>query len=471
MRAFVKKFKKSTVAKNFSYITLGSILAQLINLFSLVQIARIFRPDDYGVYTFLITQAFLLYTLGELGIRTIVIRTIARNRLSASSMVYNGMLLRTSCVLLFFGFYAIYNFIAGSLSGVQMMLIFFFALSYCISNLFEAAFWGQEKMLPPAIINVSTSLIWLALVYLLPVRYVTVNALFFLYFLINLLTGVSFYIILRRLNLLSGKKDPFVASTKTLLRQSWPYFSLILLGLPISYLSNNFLDINSLSKEIGYFNLAQKLTSPVSLIIGFSLSAIFPNMSSLWLNDENRFARLVSRGVRLFLLFAVVVCFNFTLFAEEVVLIFFSEEYFPVIDVCRLQIWYVFLMGFNSLIGTIWGATNKERLLFTSSLVNAVISTPLLYWGSFHGALGLSYGYVISFAIFEFYLWFLFRRTIKTTISQAGLLWLLVGGLFVASYFFLAELQLLYRIIAAVLVLGVIGYYFFLKKKASTNTA
>jgi hypothetical protein len=85
--------------------------------------------------------------------------------------------------------------------------------------------------------------------------------------------------------------------------------------------------------------------------------------------------------------------------------------------------------------------------------------------------LGLSYGYVISFAIFEFYLWFLFRRSIKTTISQAGLLWLLVAGLFSVSYFFLAELNLLYRILAALLVLGAIGYYFLLQKKNSTNAA
>jgi O-antigen/teichoic acid export membrane protein len=471
MIALVNRLKKSTVAKNFSYITMGSILAQGINLLSLVQIARIFRPDDYGMYTFLITQAFLLYTLGELGIRSIVIRTIARNKLTTGSVVYNGMLLRGTCVLLFFGCYAVYNYIGGSLSSIQLLLILFFALSYCISNLFEAAFWGHEKMLPPALINVTTSLIWLALVYLLPTKYLTVNGLFFIYFLINLITGCSFYIILRKLNLLIGKKQPFVASTITLLRESWPYFSLILLNLPISYLSNNFLDINSSNDEIGYFNLAQKLTSPVSLIIGFSLSAIFPNLSSLWLKDQPRFARLVSRGVKLFLLFAVVVCFVFTLFAREVVLLFFSSEYFPVIDVCRLQIWYVFLMGFNSLIGTIWGATNKEKLLFTSGLVNALISTPLLYWGSFYGALGLSYGYVISFAIFEFYLWFLFRKTVKTTISQAGLIWLLVGGLFAGSYFFLAELQLAYRIVVAVLVLGAIGYYFLLQKKGSTNTA
>ncbi len=471
MIALVNRLKKSTVAKNFSYITMGSILAQGINLLSLVQIARVFRPDDYGIYTFLITQAFLLYTLGELGIRSIVIRTIARNKMTTGSVVYNGMLLRGSCVLLFFGCYVLYNYIGGSLSAIQLMLILFFALSYCISNLFEAAFWGHEKMLPPALINVTTSLIWLALVYLLPSAYLTVNGLFFIYFLINLITGFSFYVILRKLNLLIGKKEPFVSSTVALLRESWPYFSLILLNLPISYLSNNFLDINSSNDEIGYFNLAQKLTSPVSLIIGFSLSAIFPNMSSLWLKDQPRFARLVSSGVKIFLLFAVVVCFVFTLFAKEVVLLFFSEEYFPVIDVCRLQIWYVFLMGFNSLIGTIWGATNKEKLLFTSGLINALISTPLLYWGSFHGALGLSYGYVISFAIFEFYLWFLFRKTVKTRISQAGLIWLLVGGLFAGSYFFLAHLTLAFRIIAAVLVLGAMGYYFLRQKKVSTNAA
>jgi O-antigen/teichoic acid export membrane protein len=265
-----------------------------------------------------------------------------------------------------------------------------------------------------------------------------------------------------------GNRESFKTSSIKLLKQSWPYFVLVLLNLPYNYLTNNFLDINSSKTQIGYFNLSQKLMSPVSLVITFSLSALFPNLSNLWMSDQEKFKNAINTGVRLFFLVALTMCFVYTSFAEFIIKLFFSAKYFSIISISQMQIWFVFLMGINSFIGTIWGATNNERMLVKSSIINAVISLPMLYYGSKFGALGLSYGYVVSFAIFEVYLWIDFKKSINLKIKQDLLLWAMVALLFVMSYFLIKKLSFLIRLVVCLITISV--NIFLLLKKSKANT-
>ncbi len=460
MSSYFKRIRQSTVARNFSYVTVGSVIAQSINLIALIKIAEFFKPEIYGIYTFLLVQGQLIFTIGELGLRTIIIRTIARDKQSTNNLVYSCLIMRVLAVLAFSGIYLIYGISVGNLSTLHLLLLFLFAFSYCITNLFESVFWGHQRMLVPALLNIISSCIWLCFIFLAPTRFLSITGLFVVFLSLNLLVGVSLYLLSRKQKLLTGPLHPFGSTVKILLRQSWPYFSLILLNLPVSYLSNNFLHANSTTKEIGYFNLAQKLTSPVTIVIGFALTTLFPNLSSLWLKDISRFKNVIVKGIRYFVIVAASLCFIFTLFARELVVLFFSDEYLPVANVCMLQIWYVFLMGMNSLIGTIWGATDKEKMLFTTSLVNTAISTPLIFIGSYYGAQGLSMGYVVSFAIFEIYLWFVFKRSLKLSIPIDGKLWLGVVIAFLVSYFVLTDLLLMYKLLVVACIFGIAAYLF-----------
>ena len=468
---FLNKLRTNTVVKNFSYVTIGSILAQVINLIALIKVARIFSLNNYGIYTFLSVQAQLLFTLADLGLRNIIIRTIARNKLTTNDMVVNGILIRICSIILFSTIYFIYNYYLGSLSNRFVFLICMYAFFNCITGLFETTFWGHQKMLPPAIVNVTTSLIWLVCVYLLPLKNITIENLFLILFGLNIvLTGTIFFIVLKVQKLLIGKVQPFLKSSTALLKESWPYFMLVLISLPFNYLTNNYLDINSTKSEIGYFNLAQKLLSPVSLVITFSLSALFPNISSLWVNDPKKFERFLSKGIQFFMVTATMVCFIFTLFVGEIITLLFKKSYIPVIHVAQLQIWYVFLLGVNSLIGTIWGATNNEKKFAKSTFINVLIAAPLLFFGSKYGAFGLSFGYVLSFALFELYLWRDFKKSINIKIEYDKLLWLIAVVLFVISNFVLNNLNVYLRSVSAIVIISALSFYLYKKsKKLSIN--
>ncbi|MGZ4159226.1 MAG: lipid II flippase MurJ, partial [Neobacillus sp.] len=200
-----------------------------------------------------------------------------------------------------------------------------------------------------------------------------------------------------------------------------------------------------------------------------SMSALFPNISSLWVNDPQKFERFLSKGIQFFMVSALLLCFIFTLFAGEVITLLFKKSYAPVIQVAQLQIWYVFLLGVNSLIGTIWGATNNERKFIKSTFINVLIAAPLLYWGSKYGAFGLSFGYVVSFALFEIYLWRDFKKSINIKIEYDKLLWVIAICLFLVSNYVLNNVNIIIKSLAAVAIICSLSFYLVKKTKKFSN--
>jgi O-antigen/teichoic acid export membrane protein len=178
------------------------------------------------------------------------------------------------------------------------------------------------------------------------------------------------------------------------------------------------------------------------------------------MDDQEKFKRIINQTTKLFFLMALVLCFLYTSFAEDIVKLFFNTKYYAIIKISQMQVWYVFLMGINSLIGTIWGATNNEKMLVKSSIINVIIAFPILYFSSKYGALGLSYGYVLSFAIFEIYLWIDFKKSINIKIDNDLLMWLAFAILFLLSYLFFHYLSFIIKIIIiSVLISSVLIFY------------
>lgn len=456
----IRTIINNKVFRNFSYLTVGSTLSQLIGIFTIIRITNLFSPGSYGVYTFMQSQGSLLFVIADLGITNVIIRSVARDHFRTNDLVLNGAIIRLLSVLALSMLYIIYNHFLGNLTYLQMTYVFLFAFINCIAHLFEIAFLGNQKMLPTSLINLAYSIVWFLIVYMIPFKYISVNVLFVFFIAINLLKAIVSLAVLKYLKLLVGEIHKFSISCKGILRESWPYFSLVLIMLPVNYLSNNFLILNSNIVEVGYFNLAQKLMLPVNLVLGFALSAIFPNLSSLWVKDEKKFFNIISTGFKYFLIATAIMCCIFTFFIREIVILIFKASYLPAVKVCQLQVWFVFLMGINSLIGTILGAVNKEKIILKMGIVNALISTPMLYFGSKYGAVGLSYGYVISFVIFEIYCWAQFKKAIAIRFKNDLLLWALVFLLFCISYFIQPANTLILRIVLSSLTIGFAAFYF-----------
>jgi len=451
---------KSKVFKNFSYLTIGSIISQALLLVTVLRITKFLSPSEYGNYTFILSQGMLFHAISDLGIKSTTIRAIARDSENTNNYIVNGAILRLLTLLLFFIIYGTYNNFLGSLDNTGLSLVFIYGMVYSFFYLLEYVFLGYQKMLYPSIIKILHSSVWFLIIMFLPQSYFSVNSLLGIFLVISFFQVILLFVKVRKEQFLKGKVTNFIKGSKEMLLESWPYITLMFLNLPFSHFANNFLDINSSSEEIGFFNLSKKLLGPVEIIITFSLTALFPNISQMFVKDKDKFLDLVKKGVVAFVLGIGILSFIFSLFSKEAILLLFSEQYLSTIKVVQLQVWFTFFHGINHLIAIIFGASNFEKKLFHLSLINCIISTPMLFIGSYYGAIGLSYGFVISFAIFEIYVWMQLKKTLNIQFKDDLKIWSIIVILFSISFFLPFDTPISLKFIIALVFLSSLWFVF-----------
>ncbi|MFD2203301.1 oligosaccharide flippase family protein [Shivajiella indica] len=467
--SLISKLQNNKVFKNFSYLTIGNAVSQVLSLVTVLKITHFFTPDDYGLFTFITTQGLLLLALSELGIKQIIIRAIARDPERTSDLIINGSILRFLSVTGLTLIYLLYNHFFGTLDAFQVILVGACAMSHAFWNMLEYAFLGHQKMLFPSLLKIAYSILWFTSIFILPQAYFSVNNLIYIFILLNGVQGVGFVFLIKKNNLLIGPTSNFFKSTKAILIESWPYFSVMLVMIPIQSFHNIYLELNSTVDEIGFFNLARRLLAPVQMVLDYALIAAFPSLSALWISDKKKFYSIISNGFQYFMLVGLALTFLFTLFVEEIVILLFSEAYLPSVTVTQMQVWFTFLMAVNRTISIVFGAINEEKLLFKLSIINAVISIPMLYYGSQFGAYGLSVGYVLSFAILEIYLWIIFTKTIHVKIKNDLIMWFLAILLFIVSFFFSELKSIPFKLFLAILVLTPISIFLYRQKKVKNE--
>ncbi|WP_262912207.1 oligosaccharide flippase family protein [Algoriphagus sp. AGSA1] len=456
----ITKITTNKVVQNFSFMTVGNMVSQVLALITVLKITQHFAPDDYGLYTFITSQGLLLLSISDLGIQPIIVRSIARDSNKTSDLILNGLLLRILTIVILTGLYILYNHLFGTLSIQEVLLVSLCGFVNALWTVLEYAFLGNQKMFFASAIKIIYGLLWFGFVFLLPEESFTVYNLIFIFVTLNILQGLGLAIYLRKNGMMKGQKSPFLTSTKSILIQSWPYFSVMLIMIPVQQFYNIYLELNSTVDEIGFFNLARRLLAPVQMILNYAVLAAFPSLSALWVSDQKKLYNLLTNGFQYFLISGISLAFMFNLFIEDIVILLFSEEYLPAVRVTQMQVWFTFLMAVNYTISTVLGAINKEKLMFNLAIMNGLISIPMMYYGSQFGAYGLSVAYVLSFAVFEIILWMTFRKQLNIKIKKEFICWTAALALFLISTFLINDLDIQLKISLSVLICIVVGLYF-----------
>lgn len=435
---FVKRILKHKIFKNFSYLLLGNFGMQLLNLIAVMIIAKVFKPELFGTYSFMIAQSMLLAVIADLGIRTILIRTSA----NGSTTILNRYLSIATVSglignLFLFCVYLIYNFFFGKLIFFQIVLISLYSVVLSYSNSLESVYLGKQNMLPTVVTNILTSIFWLFFVVFILKGSISINLFFLVFILIFALKPLILSFVLYNKFDVRFEISNFLLDFKLVFSQALPFLGLALISLPANNLANNFLAYNSTFDQVGFFSLSQKFTSPVSMILSILFTSLFPNLSILWSNNKEDFQRIIFKSIPVFILFGTFLVAVFLMIIDPIFKIFFSAHYYSALVILKLQIWYVFLFGIASLIGTILTAMHEDKLLFKMALLNSIIITPMLWAGSTYGGVGLSIGYVTGFVVFLTLQWIIFTKKIKMPL-KVNYVWIAPIAVFIIynTYYF-----------------------------------
>jgi O-antigen/teichoic acid export membrane protein len=414
--AFFDKLKTNRVVRNFSILTFNNFFSQFIVLLASIKIARTLGPANFGIYTFLIVQCMLFASIGTFGLRNIQIRSIARRPDRTKLYFFAGLTVYGVGFIFSSVLVGIYSLLWGKFMLGFIVLVLIEILAINLWDITESVWFGHQRMSFPSFLLLGTNILWVIVILSLPRKYFNVQINLLLYVLFHLMRSIINFISIFKAKLIQGKIFAFNKIIYRLCFDSFPYYANMWLALPTNFLTNNFLEVNSNATELGYFNTNKRISQPLTLVVGLALAAIFPNISDKWKNDRERFYRIIKTGFGLAIVLFGYLAASISIFRRELVLVLFGKDFLTVAEVVMYQIWFVAIFGLFSLIGVIWGATDKQKLIAVTGLINSIFVTPFLWIGSKGGAISLSKYYLLSYVLFSPFLWWYFIKSIRVSL-------------------------------------------------------
>lgn len=422
IKKIIKLFPEKSFIRNFSVLVGSDILVNLISMITAVYIARQLSPKYYGQYAVLISTIAIFQVFANLGLQSIVIRTISRNQKNIKKIVKNSAL--AYCVgflfaLILFSGYKLFN------PGEESLLIMIFMMLSMFANsmwtLLQNIAFGLQRMEYEAVVNIVIATSLFLLYVIVPSEYLSLEFVFCVLVFSQLIKGIIFYAIAVNKNIFVvhlSLDSKVISGAKDLIKTSFPYLIMGVFSMTSSQLPIIFLSENSGSSQVAFFNTANKLLIPITLVISAAMTALFPNLSRLYAIDKDLYKKRVETAFVFIVFFGTLGAVFVSIFRSEIVLIIFGEAYKNTGLVLAYQSWYMILFAMFCFFGSVFGSSDKQKLLGYLSVIYAILSVPVLWFGSFKGATYLSMSYLLVSIINMTYHWYYLQKILPTPFSK-----------------------------------------------------
>lgn len=392
-----KLFKGDGVAKNFSVLALCNFAVHIFNFLINMYLARELGPNGFGEYGVFITWAAIIQSVSSLGIQQVTIRNIARDNENSNFHFFISLSARLIGFIFTIALFTVYVFIAKEVTPIFYGLVVLYAFFLFLWDTIQNAAFGMQKMASCGYVNALGSALFLLFLIIALHRTIYLYLVFVLLLVVQVIKDIYFYHTCKKSKVFLGERKKIdKTSIVHLIKESFPFYIIVVFSLCTTQFPVLFLSNNSNLEEVAYFNTANKLMVPLSMILQTLLVALFPK----FVNDREKNPALFNKNARLsfygMAFLGSVACFIISLFRNEIVFLIYGQEYASTGMVMLSQSWYVVYFSLLSFYGTILTSLNRDKVLATISTTNSLVWVPILWFASPYGATIMSYGFIIG---------------------------------------------------------------------------
>ncbi len=342
-------------------------------------VARYLGAFDFGQLSLALTFFYTFQVLASGGLRTLLIREIAKDRTQSGSYLLHGsvvvMLLFAVAVGLLYG--TVWWLDYRPETAAIILLLSVGLLPAGLTTVCEAICQGWERMELIAYVNVPLHLGKLALIFGL------LWAGFGVYWLVALLMvtyGVGFllaiWMVLRLIPRFHWRVEPGLVLH--LLRTTLPFLGIEVIIAVWASIQIFMLSAMRTETEVGLFNAANQLLIPFNLVLQSVGVSLFPSMCrrlGQGIASLRQISGQLLEGMLALALPAVVML----LFLAEwtLHLLYQTSEFLAAATLVRLLVWLVILRVFTTVLGQVLLASHHERITLRIVAVNLAVSIGL----------------------------------------------------------------------------------------------
>lgn len=362
------------IAKNFIVLSLSRLLSTGLSLVLVILITRFIGDEGYGKLGFAMSLAAILTVLTPLGMNSLMIREVARDKSLAGKYLGNTIIIELFMSVLAFA--AIVIAIPVGQLPPDITTVLFICGGYymltSLSNAMRSIFSAHEKMEYTSLLDFTNSFITVACGAIVLLMGYGLISLAFAY-----LAAAVFDLLLAAFIVLRKFVHPDFRIDSNFWKKTIPIalpFAALALITAV-YTQIDIIILRSIQDDatVGWYKASTSLVYTLNSIPALLASAIFPAMSRFHVSSKESLKLTVQKSAKYLLILAFPIAFGIAILAEPIINLLYGPDFIPGVPALRVLAFYVPFLFLNTILGIMLASIDKQRLRFFCYLGSTVI--------------------------------------------------------------------------------------------------
>ena len=380
-----------------------------------VVVARYLGPEDFGVFSYVISLVGLFAVAGHMGLAGLVVREIVNKPEERGLILGTTFILKLGSMILGYAALLLYGFYYEGLGSVEFVLIAVLGSTLVLRSIDVIDYWFQSFVQAK----------YVAISNLIGLTFTSLAKLLFVF----LGLGLSYFILANVLQVaalclalllfyftksdLSFKHWSFSwGKAKELLSQGWLVYLGSIFAIINLKIDQVMLKWYQGAEQVGIYAVAAQISEAWYFIPTAIVASFFPKLIELREKDNKQYQIRLQQLFDVLFLIALGVAIMVSLGGGLLIDVFFGPEYAASAGILVVHIWAAIFIFMRALFSR-W-ILIEDALIFSlltqgfGAIINVLLN---YYWIQQYGALGAAYATLLSYAASSFVALLLYKKT------------------------------------------------------------
>lgn len=363
------------IAKNTSLLLVSKIIGYIFAFLYIIYIARYLGTEGFGILSFALAFTSIFSFLADLGLNTLIVREIARNKKLAFKYLANTLsikiFLATITIILVD---LTINLLGYPIQTIKVVyLIVFYVIFTSFIQTFYSIFQSFEKMEYQALSEILSNILMFTGVLVVIFLNLSIISFGFVYFISSLII-LGFNFLLCSWKFILPKLEFDFEFWKKSLKNSLPFAITSIFVTIYFWIDSVMLSFMQGSNSVGIYNAAYNLILALMFIPSVFLLSMFPVMSKHFETSKNILKIEFEKSVKYLTIISIFILINGLVFSNKFVPLIYGNGYANSIQAFNVLIFVIPFLFLTILFGNFLGAINKQIIVTFVALINAIFN-------------------------------------------------------------------------------------------------
>ena len=349
------------IYRNTLYLGIAEVVSRVLQFVVMLYAARLLSQEHFGKFSFALSLSLIAIVLADLGINTLLVREISRNKNLAGKYFTNAFFTKVALSLV------TYLVIAAALNLLDypqdtrqiVYIVWIFTILSTFTELFYSIFRAFEMMSYDALLKIlRMALLTISGLYVLFKGY---GVLVFSYMFViaeAIVVVIALFIALNKFIKLEMNADfPFIRS---LIKKSLPFGLAFVFGMIYFFIGSVMLSKMKGDIEVAIYSVAYNIALAVLFIPTVYTNAIYPVLSRYYKERKSELRTLYEKSFKYLYIAGLPISAGIFLLAHRIIYFFYGNAYSGSIIALQIISFYLFIKFINFLLGTVLSSIDQQ---------------------------------------------------------------------------------------------------------------